>query len=80
MSLINSTQAHAIADSVNENLFGKYIQDLHATIKTHANRGSYETSVQLPVKYQNKSIAVLQYFNMFGYKVSLHQGRVTIAW
>jgi len=80
MSLINATQAHNIADSVNEGLFTQYVQDLHASIKRHANKGSYETSVQLPTQYKNKSLAVLQYFNMFGYKVTLHQGRVTIAW
>lgn len=80
MSLINATQAHNIADNVNEGLFTKYVQDLHASIKRHASSGSYTTSVQLPIQYKNKSLAVLQYFNMFGYKVTLHQGRVTIAW
>lgn len=80
MSLLNSTQAHNLADTANEQLFTKYVLRLHEEIKSHAHKGQYEKVVVLPAQYRNKAIQVLQHFNFFGYKVSISQNVLTIGW
>ena len=80
MSLINATTAHQIADTANEAHFRTYVAELHASLKARAQRGHYEAAVTVPVAYQSKAFAIIQYFTMFGYKVTVQGRSVTIGW
>ncbi len=80
MSLLNSTQAHNIADTANEQLFRDYVIALHTEIKGHAHKGQYQKTVILPAKYRNKAIQILTHFNFFGYNVSINNNVLTIGW
>lgn len=80
MSKLTAIQAHQIADQANEANFTRYVSDVHASLKRQAERGNYETSFTLPSAYRSKAINVIQYFTLFGYRVSVVRDNVTIGW
>lgn len=78
--LLNSTQAHTLADQSNETLFQEYLVQQHNDIKRLARSGAYEKVIRLPTQYANKGLNFLTYFHLFGYKVTVQRNIVTIGW
>lgn len=79
-NLINAATAHTIADQANERRYSEWVREVHASLKSRAQRGAYSANISVPSEYSNKSLAILQYFSMFGYTVSLNRGTVTVGW
>lgn len=80
MSKLTAVQAHQIADQTNESKFSTYVSDVHTSLKRAAERGNYETQFTLPPVYRSKALSVIQYFTLFGYRVSVQRDVVTIGW
>lgn len=78
---INARQAHDIADQNNSANYTTFLSETHSSVKRAAEQGLYKKSVDIPVAYTSKTISILSYFRMFGFRVSTTPNRrLHIEW